>query len=286
MVTLHDIRVDPTNLSQLEAWDGEEGGFWAERADYFDRAVAHYQGPLLDAAAIEPTDRVVDIGCGSGQTSRDAARRASHGSVLGLDLSAAMLETARRSAEAEGLLNVRFEQADAQVYAFEPESMDVVVSRTGGTFFGDPVRAWSTIGRALRPRGRLAMTAWQPMAANEWISEIGAALSAGRQIPLPPSGAPGPFAFGDPAVARAVLVAAGFGSIEVNGLTERMWFGTDPDDACAFILGVSGWMLQGLDDDSRAAASAALRRTVEAHAGDEGVEFGSAVWLVTARRAA
>jgi SAM-dependent methyltransferase len=286
MVTLHEIPIHPTNRSQLEAWDGEEGTFWAEHADHFDHSVARYQGSLLEAAAIEPTTRVLDIGCGSGQTSRDAARRASHGSVLGLDLSAPMLETARRSAATQGLANVRFEQADAQIHRFEPSSADVVISRTGGTFFADPVAAWRNIAGALYPHGRLAMLAWQPITANEWISEIGSTLAAGRPIPLPPPGVPGPFAFGDPDVARTVLNAAGFESVDLTPLAEPMWFGRDADDACAFILGVSGWMLQGLDDDRRAAALAALRRTVEAHTGKDGVEFGSAMWLITARRAA
>ena len=284
MVTLHDIPVHPTNRSQLEAWDGPEGAYWAQRADDFDRAVARYQERLLDAAAFRPGDRVVDIGCGSGQTSRDAARRAPQGSVLGLDLSAAMLDIARRSAAAEGLTNVRFERADAQVHPFEPASADVVVSRTGGTFFGDLAAAWTNIGRALEPGGRLAMLTWQPVQANEWMSEIGSALAAGRPIPLPPPGTPGPFAFGDPATARDVLTRAGFGSIEQAALTEPMWFGADADAAVPFILGVSGWMLDGLDDDARAAALAALRRTVEAHTGAGGVEFGSATWLITARR--
>jgi SAM-dependent methyltransferase len=285
MTTTHHLPIHPANRAQLQAWDGDEGEYWAEHADEFDRSVARYQGRLLQAAAIEPTDRVLDIGCGSGQTSRDAARRAFRGSVLGLDLSAAMLDTARRAAAADGLRNVRFEQADAQVHPFDPDSADVVLSRTGGTFFADLVAAWTNIGRALRPHGRMALLTWQPVPANEWISEIGSALAAGRPIPLPPPGMPGPFAFGDPDVARDVLTTAGFESVALTPLAEPMWFGHDAEAAVPFILGVSGWMLGGLDDDARARALAALRWTVEAHSGDGGVEFGSAMWLVTARRA-
>jgi SAM-dependent methyltransferase len=284
MATTHAIPVHPANQQQLEAWDGGEGDFWAANADTFDRAVARYQRPLLDAAALRPADRVLDVGCGNGRTSVDAARRARSGEVLGVDLSAAMLRTARARAEAEGLTNVRFEQADAQVHEFEANSVDVVLSHTGGTFFADPIAAWTLIGRALRPQGRVAMLAWQPVPANEWISEIGTALSAGRPIPLPPPGVPGPFAFGDPDAARQVLTAAGFTDVGLRSLTEPMWFGDDADGACAFILGVSGWMLDGLDDEGRNRALAALRRTVEAHTGDGGVEFGSAMWLITARR--
>ena len=286
MVTTHAIDVHPVNSAQLDAWDGNEGRFWAEHAEQFDRAVVRYDAPLFDAAAIGPTDRVLDIGCGSGGTSRSAARRAPQGSVVGVDLSAAMLEAGRGAAAVEGLTGVKFLQADAQIHAFRPGAFDVVVSRTGGMFFGDPVAAWANIGRALRPGGRLAMLAWQPLDANEWITAIRTALATGRTLPAPPPEAPGPFAFGEPDRVRGVLGAAGFADVEVHGLTEPMWFGADAEQAVAFVLGVSGWMLDGLDDDGRARALAALRRTVGEHSGPDGIEFGSAMWLVTARRRA
>jgi SAM-dependent methyltransferase len=284
MVTVSTPEIAPGNQNQLTAWDGEEGGYWAEHADRFDRGVARYQQPLLDAAAIQPTDRVLDIGCGSGRTSLDAAHRAPSGTVLGVDLSAAMLEVARRTATAEGLANVRFAQVDAQVHPFEPGSFDVAVSRTGGMFFADPLAAYANIVRALRPGGRLALLVWQPLAANEWIREIGGSLAAGRPVPLPPPEAPGPFAFGDPDRARGILTGAGFEGIEVDGLAEPMWFGRDPDDAMGFILGLMSWMLEGLDAEGRERAMADLRRTLEQHTGADGVEFGSATWLITARR--
>src|SRR4051794_35392714 len=80
--------VHPSNAAQSAAWNGDEGAYWAEHADRFDDAVADYQRPLLDAAAITPTSRVLDIGCGAGRTALDAARIAVRGSVLGVDLSA------------------------------------------------------------------------------------------------------------------------------------------------------------------------------------------------------
>ena len=154
MTTTRTLEVSPTNRAQFTAWDGNEGAFWAEHAAHFDRGMARYDDALLDAADIAPTDRVLDMGCGTGQTARDAARRASAGTVLGVDLSAAMLATARRTAAEEALGNVRFEQVDAQIHAFGNASFDVVVSRTGGTFFGDPMAAYRNIARALRPSGR------------------------------------------------------------------------------------------------------------------------------------
>jgi SAM-dependent methyltransferase len=284
MVITSAVDVHPANLGQLRAWDGTEGAFWASRAASFDRSVARYQQPLLDAALLRPADRVLDIGCGTGQTSRDVARRVPDGSVLGVDLSAAMLDVARRAAALEGLSNVSFLQADAQVHAFPAEFLDVVVSRTGCTFFADPVAAFANVGAAVVPGGRVALLVWRSPAENEWFQQIVAAFLAGRPVPVPPPGSPGPFAFAEPDRIRAVLRAAGYAHVEIRGLAEPMWFGADADDAVGFIHGVAGWMLDGQDDAARAGALAALRRSAEAHLSDAGVEFGSATWLVTARR--
>lgn len=284
MGTLDAVDIHPSNLEQLRAWDGEEGAHWAARAESLDRAIARYDAPLFEAAGIGPGDRVVDVGCGNGGTTREAARRAPHGEVVGVDLSSAMLERAREAAEREGLGNVRFVQADAQVHRFDGGSFDVAISRTGAMFFADPVAAFTNLGRALRPGGRLTLLVWQAPTANEWISEIMRTFSAGRQLPTPPPGAPGPFSLADPERSRAVLEAAGFVDVQVRPLAEPMWFGRDADEAVDFIHGVTGWMLDGLDEAARSRAVEDLRSSAVAHCTATGVEFGSATWLVTARR--
>ena len=284
MVTTTRPAVHPSNAEQARAWDGDEGSYWAERADAFDASMARYQAPLLDAASIGRSERVLDIGCGTGRTTRDAARRAASGWALGVDLSAAMLDVARRRAWREGLRNVTFVQADAQVHPFEEASFDLALSRAGAMFFGDPVAAFGNIARALRPGGRLVLLVWQPVERNDWIGEISGALRAGEPLPAPPPGAPGPFSLGDPARVRAILGAAGFTEPDLAGLAEPLTFGRDPDEACTFILGLTGWMLEGQEEPARAAALSALRRTVERHHTEAGVQFGSAAWLVTARR--
>ncbi len=278
------VDVDPGNAAQLGTWDGAQGAFWAAEADRFDRAVARYDAPFLAAAGVRPEDRVLDVGCGTGRTTRDAARLAVRGSAVGVDLSAAMLEVARSRAAAEGLGNVRFEQADAQVAPFPAEGFDVAVSRTGAMFFADPVAALANVGRAMVPGGRLVLLVWQAPAANEWITEITTALAAGRPLPAPPPGAPGPFSLADPVRIREVLDAAGHRQVEIEALAEPEWWGADADEALAFVLGLAGWMLDGLGPAARDAAVADLRRRLEAHAGPGGVEMGSAAWLVTARR--
>lgn len=268
---------DPANAEQTRSWDGTEGAYWARHAERFDATVARYHEPFLDAAALGADEHVLDIGCGTGQTTRDAARRA--GEVLGVDLSKRMIDLARRLAADEGVPNARFVVADAQVYPFPPA--DVAISRTGAMFFGDPVAAFANIGRALRPGSRLVLLTWQAPERNEWLPAFATALTGGR----PPAAAgPGPFSLADPARVQGLLAAAGFVDVRLEPRHEPMWFGPDPDDAHDFVLGLLGWMLDGRDASARARAEAALRTSVQEHHGPAGVQYDSAAWIVTARR--
>jgi SAM-dependent methyltransferase len=276
--------VDSSNLTQLAHWDGAGGGFWAEYADAFDAGIAGYQDRFVRATAITPTSQVLDVGCGNGRTTRDVARAAPDGAALGVDLSAEMLEVARRRARADGLGNVTFEQADAQVHAFPAQYFDVVVSRHGAMFFGDPVAAFTNLGRALRPGGRLVLLTWQPFEQQEWLRSFLTILSAGGPVPVPPSDAPSPFALSDPDRVRGLLSAAGFTDVTLDGLSAPMNHGPDLDAAVRFVAGQRAGMLEELDDDRRRDALAALREDLAAHRGEEGIVYDSATWLIRARK--
>jgi SAM-dependent methyltransferase len=278
------IVVDPRNAEQLRAWDGDEGSYWAAHADRFDRGVAAHHDRLLAAAAITSDEHVLDLGCGNGQTTIDAARAAPGGSALGVDLSSPMLAVARERAARAGVENVTFSQVDAQVHDFGAGAFDVVISRTGAMFFSDPPAAFANVGRAVRPGGRIAWLTWQPFEANEWIRELRGALAAGRELPAPPPDAPGPFSLSDPARVHALLTAAGFTDVELEPLHAPMWLGTDAGDADRFLLGMLGWMLQGLDDAARARALDELHGTTTAHETPDGVIYDSAAWIISARR--
>jgi SAM-dependent methyltransferase len=128
------LPVHPGNAGQAHAWDGEEGAFWAGNPEMFERSIAGFDPVMFDRAAIRRTDRILDVGCGTGSTTRAAARLAPEGSALGVDLSAAMLAVARRTAAEQHLTNVEFLQADAQIHAFEPGMFDVAISRTTAMF--------------------------------------------------------------------------------------------------------------------------------------------------------
>ncbi|HWC37017.1 MAG TPA: class I SAM-dependent methyltransferase, partial [Acidimicrobiales bacterium] len=225
-----------------------------------------------------------DIGCGTGQATRDAARAASEGTALGVDLSGRMIELARRLAAAERIANASFEQADAQIHPFGAGSFDVALSRTGTMFFGDPTAAFANIARAIRAGGRLALLVWQGPEPNEWIRELSGALAAGRDLPGPAVGAPGPFAQADPNGVRTLLTTAGFTHVELEGRHEPMWFGSNAEDAHTFVLGLMGWMLQGLDDAGRHRAIDNLGATLTAHDTGRGVFYQSGAWMVTATR--
>ena len=279
--TSEDEMIGAANVEMAKAWE-EEGERWAEQADRYDAAVSRHSLRLLEAARISAGDRVLDIGCGCGETTRDAARAAASGLALGVDLSARMIERAR----AEGLTNVRFEQADAQVYPFEREAFDLAISRFGVMFFADPVAAFRNIGRSLRPGGRLALLSWQELKKNEWLLVVREALAMGRALPEPPVGAPGPFGLAEPDRVRHILAEAGFGEIALDEVGEPVRLGRDGEDAFAFArtMGQVKGLLDDLDESTAARALEALRATLAAHETPEGVLFDSRAWLITAHR--
>ena len=286
MTDTSPVAVDPSNEAAYRAWDGADGEFWAAHESYFDRSLARYDPALLAAAAIGPRDRVLDVGCGTGHTSRAAARLARDGAVVGIDLSSPMLERARERAHEERLGNVTFVHADAQVHPFDAASFDVVISRTGTMFFGVPAAAFANLRRALRPGGRLAMLVWQPVHENEWLTSFTAALAAGRSVPAPPPDSPGPFSLSDPQHVTELLEGAGLAHVVLDGRNEPMEFGRTADDAYENVaaMGFTTFMLDQLDPAARPGALACLRASIDAHATPEGVLYRSGVWIVTAHR--
>lgn len=281
-----DGPVGVVNVEQAAGWDGDEGDRWTEHEERYDAAARRHGRRLLEAARISADDRVLDIGCGCGGSTRDVARIAVSGMALGVDLSARMIARARERSRAEGLTNIRFEQADAQVYPFEEQSFDLAISRFGAMFFGDPVAAFRNVGRALRPGGRLALLSWRELGRNEWLSALRGALAAGRTLPEPPVGAPGPFGLADPGAVRRILADAGFEGVDLEEVNEPVYVGADADDASGFVrtMGVTKGMLGDLDEAATARALEALRTTLAAHETGEGVLLGSSAWLITAHR--
>ena len=278
---------DIVNIDQAKAWDGPEGEHWALHHERFDATISPHHGGLISAAAFAPGERVLDVGCGNGLTSRDAARAVGpSGSVLGVDLSGPMLARAEQLAKDDGLANVRFERGDAQVHAFEPGAYDLVISRFGVMFFLDPVAAFTNIASGLRSGGRLAVLVWKSVADNEWVSSMRDALAVGRDLPMPPPGVPSPFSLADTDFARGVLTEAGFTDIAFAESVHPWWMGSDADDAYGFVSGlqVIKMLVEDLDGPLKTQALDNLRATAAEHETPDGVYFGSAAWAITARK--
>lgn len=287
MIQTSDFPVAASNIEQAQAWDGTEGAYWAANAQRFEQSIDYHYRQLLaavEAANLAPDARMLDVGCGTGRSTRDLAQRCAAGSVHGIDLSARMLAVARREATRAGVTNVSFEQADAQVRRFETQSFDAVISSTAAMFFGDKPAAFVNLARALRRNGFLALLVWNRAAANEWFTALTAALTAERTPPSPPPAGPHPFSMAAPAAVRQLLEDAGFADVDFTEVRGPMYFGTDASDAYRFVLGLFSWMLDDLEPNRREDAMAALWRTISEHSTPAGVTYAATTWVVTARR--
>lgn len=257
----------------------------------YDAELHRHNEIFRAACAVGPRDHVLDIGCGTGLTTRQAARLTVAGGVLGVDLSEASVEQARRSARDEGLRNITFECADAQLHPFPEQGFDLAISRFGTMFFGDPGAAFANIGRALRPAGRLVMLVWQARDHNEWAVAIDRALNPDTAAadPLAPDrGAPDAFSLADPTTTTALLHAAGFADVVCTEVRQPVYYGADPDTALAWVrrFGTTQRALRELDPPAAERTLDRLRATMTEHLGADGVWFDSGAWLVTARRRA
>ncbi|MFC6015812.1 class I SAM-dependent methyltransferase [Plantactinospora solaniradicis] len=252
----------------------------------YDAELRRHDGVLRRVVGVRSHDHVLDIGCGTGQTTRQAARTARAGSAFGVDVSAPAITRARELARAEGLRNVTFEHADAQVHRFPPERFDLAMSRFGTMFFDDPVAAFANIGRALRPAGRLVMMVWQAHERNEWDVAVRRSLEAAEGPVAGASAGPDAFSLADPPTVREILRAAGFTDIAFADVHEPVYYGPDVAAALEWVRGFTCTLevLKRLDPAAATRADERLRQALAEHLGDDGVWFDSRAWIVTARR--
>ena len=265
---------------RLEAYRAELPSARVRHAEAFDAEVHAHNEHLRRAAGICSGERVLDVGCGTGESTREAAAAASPGHVLGVDVSAPMLELARRLTAAAGLAGVTYKTGDAQVHPFAAGDFDVAISRFGTMFFSDPIAAFRNIARALRPGGRLVQLVWQRRELNEWAA-IDRLLGA-----EPPPPELDPFSLGDPATTRSLLERAGFGGIQFTDVREPVFYGRDVTAAFRFVRGFQAVRdaLASMKRDAAARAEQQLRDLLAEHQrGDRGVLFDSRAWIVTAK---
>lgn len=253
----------------------------------YDLELRRHNAAFRGALGIAPTDRSLDIGCGAGETTRDAARMASQGSALGMDRSEEMIQRARALTLAEGPRNASYEHADVERHSFPVAELDIAISRFGTMFFTDPVAAFSNIRLALRPLGRLVMMVWQAREQNEWATEIERAVARGEAAARYTAASSQAFSLGDPRAARDMLQTAGWIDVAFDEVHEPVFYGHDTDGALAFVsqfLSVQA-ALGSLNEDARERARARLRALLEARRTPDGVCFDSRAWIISARRA-
>jgi SAM-dependent methyltransferase len=280
------------NEEQRARWNGVDGQYWAREQDKLDQMLAPVLTALLEFAEPAEGSTVLDIGCGCGVTTVELARMVGpRGKVVGLDVSEPMLEVAKARLAA-------FPQAecwlgDAMEVPVAGLEAELLVSRFGVMFFGDPVAAFRNLRTGLKTGGRVRFACWQAMAVNPWMQVPLEAVY--RYVPrLPAAGPedPGPYSFGDPARVTRILTAAGFSAPRFKGLDIQIDLaaGGAPggflEDAVEQVshLGPPKRALLDQPVELREKAVGAIREALGAYVSADGVRLPGAIWLVEAER--
>lgn len=275
---------DQPNAAQIDYWNDKAGETWAALQALLDRQIAPLGEAAMAALAPAKGERILDVGCGCGDTTLALARAVGgDGAVLGLDISRPMLEVARDRLAEAGLTQAQVAEADAQAADLGGD-WDGVYSRFGVMFFADPDAAFANLAAALKPGGRLAFVCWRTLAENPWMG-IGLKAALEHVPPPPPADplAPGPFGFTDPDRVSGILSRAGFADIAIRPHDEKIG-GHSLEDALTVSRRVGpAALLMRENPDKRQAIDASLRRLLAAE-DKGGVWFDSATWIVTATK--
>lgn len=252
--------------------------------------LTHHSAKVFPNLEVKEGDKVVDVGCGFGDTAIELARRVGpSGSVLGIDCCDGFLDYGRKDAKAAGVDNVRFIEADVQTYPFEAEH-DFCFSRFGTQFFENPVAALKNMRRGLKPGGVMTMIVWRTIDDNPWL---GLPKNIVLQY-LPPPGedartcGPGPFSMADQEMVTKQLEIAGYTDIDFQRIDAPLMVGNSPDDAVDFqlALGPAGEVFREAGDEAerrRSEIEAALKAELEKYETPEGIVLDSSSWKITAR---
>ena len=269
---------------QAAFWNGPGGETWLASLARIERSITGFGEQALAAAAAQPGEDIVDIGCGTGSTTLALGQAVGAGGrVLGLDISAPLIDAARRKSPPP---QVTFTVGDASGYRFEPSRTDLLFSRFGVMFFADPVVAFGNVRRALKPSGRLIFVCWRPVLENNWV--LVPMKAAAPHLPpteRPGPEDPGPFAFGDPARVTRILTAAGFTPPDFTPLDRQLWSGATIADSVENMTKFGPLARAFIDasPEQTAKAKEAITAALEPHVGAEGVHLSGACWLVSAR---
>jgi ubiquinone/menaquinone biosynthesis C-methylase UbiE len=249
-----------------------------------------HSAKVFPTLKVKPKDKVVDVGCGFGDTAIELAKRVGpEGSVLAIDCCDAFLVHGRTDAKAAGLSNVEFVEGDVQVYPFQPEH-DFCFSRFGTQFFDNPVAGLRNMRRSLKPGALMTMIVWRWIDDNPWLG-IPKAVVLDYLPPVKPgvpSCGPGPFSMADPEMVTMQLKAAGYDEIAFERIDAKVMVGRDAEDAMAFqlALGPAGEVYREAGAEAErhhGAITSALKAKLAQYQVDQGILMDSSSWKVTAR---
>jgi SAM-dependent methyltransferase len=277
------------SLEHMEAedWAGEMGDTWLANLDRFESMLAPVGAALMEHAAFQSGERVVDFGCGGGGTTIAIARAvAPEGQACGIDISPVLVGEAERRARQAGIENIGFMVADATVAKPDGAPFDRLFSRFGSMFFPDPEKAFSNLRDMLRDGGRMDLGVWAPPSENAWVVGLMEIIGRHVDLPQPEPFAPGPFSLGDPDRVRSLLSQAGFDGIECT-----LWrgdqlvggAGADPASAAEFVLAAFPFAEPLADKpDALEQVRRELTGLFERNHAADGVRMPAAAWFVTA----
>lgn len=272
-----------------EDWAGEMGARWLASLDRFEGMIAPIGNALLAQADFQPSERVLDLGCGGGASTLAIAEAVGpEGAAVGLDVAPMLVERARQRAAAAGS-PARFICADAASAVIDEPPFDRLFSRFGSMFFEAPVPAFTNLRAMLKPGARIDLAVWAAPRDNLWMMEVMGTVRQHIDIPPATPRAPGPFAFEDLTYLEEILTGAGFSGMDVTAYEGRQPVGgpgAAPEEAVDFVLSsmAVGRVLDEAGAETRSAARADLINLFTArHVPGEGVLMACKVWLVTAR---
>ena len=253
-------------------------------------------GLTLHSAKIFPSlevhegDKVVDAGCGFGDTAIQLARMVGPaGSVLAVDCCDGFLAYGRQDAKAAGISNITFLEADVQSYPFKPVH-DFCFSRFGTQFFESPVAGLRNMRATLKPGGVMTMVVWRGIKDNPWLGHAKDVVL--KYLPPPGDNAltcgPGPFSMADTGVVTKQLEIAGYKDIQFEQVDAELFVGKDVDDAVAFqlALGPAGEVYREageLAEQRHGEIAAALKAELAKYQRPNGIIMDSSSWKVSAR---
>jgi len=278
------------NREATEAWSGPLFECFVQYRDLVAGGLGAHGEAALAAHPPRPGDRVVDLGCGFGDTTQRLGELVGpDGDVLGIDVSEPFIQMAGEEAKAADAANVRFAVGDVQITEFE-ESFDYAFSRMGIMFFANPVQALRNVCRALTPGGRLCAVVWRRKLDNEWVRR--AELVVDQYLDHPeetdqPTCGPGPFSMANADTVSEQLKIAGFEQIELRRCDLPLKIGNDLDHAVEFnmALGPAGEVLRLWEDridEIRPKIAAELRETLAEFDGPDGVYAPASTWIISA----